>query len=67
MSHLRLKTGGFIDRDHWAIKDGEVEEEVGMAEEYMREMGREKMRDVHEGGIDRRWSLGEEWEVVEVE
>jgi len=50
MSHLRLKTGGFIDRDHWAIKDGEVEEEVGMAEEYMREMGRGNMRDVHEGG-----------------
>ncbi len=65
MSHLRLKTGGFIDRDHWAIKDGEVEEEVGMAEEYMREMGRGNMRDVHEGGIDT--SLGEEWEVVEVE
>jgi len=42
-----------------------VEEEVGMAEEYMREMGRGNMRDVHEGGIDT--SLGEEWEVVEVE
>lgn len=67
MSHLRLKTGGFIDRDRWVIHNGEVEGEVGIVEEDVREVGQEEMDEVHEGEGGRKWSLGEEWEVVEVE
>ena len=61
MSHLRLKTGGFVDRDMWVMRDGKIEAlggtEVGQG-------GTDELRD--EKG-ERKWSLGEEWEVVEVE
>lgn len=67
MSHLRLKTGGFINRDRWAIENGEVEGRVGATKEDMAEVEQAEMHEVHESEGDRKWSLGEEWEVVEVE
>ncbi len=51
MSHLRLKTGGFVDWGRW-VTDGKAD------------VGEEKL---YESEGERRWSLGEEWEVVEVE
>ena len=60
MSHLRLKTGGFVHKDMWTFKCGDVdvEEELDSGEEEVFGM---------EEDAGRKWSLGGEWEVVEVE
>lgn len=59
MSHLRLKTSGFVDTTFWAMKSGEVDDE--------KDVGEGEICEFYEGEAYRKWSLGEEWEVIELE
>ena len=63
MSHLRLKTGGFVDRDCWAMKSEEADMEGDFEEMGKNEVEVSEMED----NAGRKWSSEEEWEVVEVE
>ena len=59
MPYLRLKTSGFVDTNMWAMKSEEADDE--------KDVGESGIYELYDGDGYRKRSLGEEWEVIELE